>query len=378
MKVLYILDNEFPYSYGGIETYLFNLIKNLKIQFSVCSTVFSLKSSGKSLFFHVDSIADIKNLGLQLNTKKSDYLPLKLGKSTLRLLIFVMSCAWKARKNDIDVIHAVGTHGSWIAGLLLRIIFKKPLIVTFHGNTSQGQKIHFQGEYKNNLLSNLIYIITCRFEKILRRFSTVISLHPLSQITDVIIPQGINVTDFHIAPDNKTELIFAGRLTSVKGIPVLLDAIISLKDLPMHLTIVGGGFEKSYITDFISKNNIEAKVTLYGTTNNIAQVLSNGGIFVLPSFFEGFPISLLEAMVSGLPSIATKVGAIPYFFKNGEDCILIKPNSSFELAQAIRRLYTDDNLRTLLSLNARQKVLKNFSWAVISKKTYRLYCGIIS
>lgn len=96
-------------------------------------------------------------------------------------------------------------------------------------------------------------------------------------------------------------------------------------------------------------------------------------LILFDHFFEGFPISLLEAMCSGLPVIVTKVGAIPYFFKNGEDCILINPNSSSELVDAIRLLYYDDALRNSINLNARRKVITTFSWETISKCVHQIY-----
>jgi len=83
-------------------------------------------------------------------------------------------------------------------------------------------------------------------------------------------------------------------------------------------------------------------------------------------------------MCSGLPTIVTKVGALPHFFMNEQDCIMVKPNSEAQLTQAIRLLYRNDELRNTIRLNGRKRVMEEFSWDVISKRIYRAYEHLIS
>jgi glycosyltransferase involved in cell wall biosynthesis len=95
--------------------------------------------------------------------------------------------------------------------------------------------------------------------------------------------------------------------------------------------------------------------------------------FALPSFVEGLPIALLEAMALGLPSISSNVNAIPEAVKDGETGILIDAGDSDALAAAILKLSADDRLRQRLAENGRGFVLEHFDERAVAKKVIRIY-----
>jgi glycosyltransferase involved in cell wall biosynthesis len=95
--------------------------------------------------------------------------------------------------------------------------------------------------------------------------------------------------------------------------------------------------------------------------------------FVLPSFVEGLPIALLEAMALGLPSISTKINAIPEAVKDGETGILIDAGDSEALAEAILKLSADDGLREMLAENGKRYVIEHFDERAVAKKVIRSY-----
>ncbi len=97
-------------------------------------------------------------------------------------------------------------------------------------------------------------------------------------------------------------------------------------------------------------------------------------IYTLPSFVEGLPISLLEAMSLGIPSISTNVYAIPEAIKNGETGILIEPGDSAALADAIESLKNNEHLRKKLGQNGREWVLANFNEKTVAEIVYQSYC----
>jgi glycosyltransferase involved in cell wall biosynthesis len=100
--------------------------------------------------------------------------------------------------------------------------------------------------------------------------------------------------------------------------------------------------------------------------------------YALPSFVEGLPISLLEAMALGVPSISTRVNAIPEAVKNMETGILIEAGDSDALAEAFLKLKNDDALREKLAKNGRNFVLKNFDEREVAKIAIESYKNALS
>lgn len=106
---------------------------------------------------------------------------------------------------------------------------------------------------------------------------------------------------------------------------------------------------------------------------DLFKLLRAADIFALPSFLEGLPISLLEAMALGIPSISTDINGIPEAVKHLETGYLIKPGNADELVRAVQELKDNRLLRESLSKNGREFVLKNFSEEVVSKIAVERY-----
>ena len=101
-------------------------------------------------------------------------------------------------------------------------------------------------------------------------------------------------------------------------------------------------------------------------------------LFVLPSRWEGLPLTILEAMSSGAGIIATKVGSITEVIQNGKEGILIFPEDSETLAGAIAELLKDRELRVKLGVNAYKKVKEKYSIEVYTKNILELYKSLIN
>jgi len=95
-------------------------------------------------------------------------------------------------------------------------------------------------------------------------------------------------------------------------------------------------------------------------------------IFVLPSLSESFGIVNIEAMASGLPIIATKVGGIPEIIKDGENGFLVEPKNPEQIAERILYLLSNNNIRRSISFNNKEKA-KNYSWDLIVNKLIAVY-----
>ena len=127
-----------------------------------------------------------------------------------------------------------------------------------------------------------------------------------------------------------------------------------------NVLIVGGGPLESEIKLDIANLGIEEYVTLMGERNDIKYILNNSDVFVLPSKREGFPMCLLEAMSSGLPCVATDVGAISKIINN-ESGFVVEPANSNDLADAMIDLYRNQERLNKMGKCARNTVVENFN-----------------
>jgi len=154
----------------------------------------------------------------------------------------------------------------------------------------------------------------------------------------------------------KIKVIFVGTLNKNKGIEILAEASLELKD-DFNFTFVGDGPLKGKLQKEYSHINFTGKVE----HETVSRLLRESDIMILPSFSEGFPNILLEGMSAGLAVIGTNVGGIPEMIDHERNGILINPGSKSEIKKSIREL-KNPQMRNKLGENARATVLKNYSY----------------
>ena len=162
-------------------------------------------------------------------------------------------------------------------------------------------------------------------------------------------------------PLNELLVIFFGRLSLVKGLYNLIQAWCVIEDnlTNVRLLIVGDGEEKDGINRELQLRGCKF-VSVIGRKNNIADYLKACDVFVLPSFAEGMPASLLETAASGLCAVCSNVGGIPEVLTDGVSGKLIQPNDPEALAKALISVLADSSLRHNLALEARKAVEEKF------------------
>lgn len=174
-------------------------------------------------------------------------------------------------------------------------------------------------------------------------------------------------------------LVFVGRLAAVKGVAVLLRTMARLKDQfpKAHLTLIGDGGERAALEALTRELGLENTVTFAGpkTQPEVAEALKGSDIFVLPSFAEGVPVVLMEAMASGLPVIATRIAGISELVEEGVSGHLVPPGSEEALAGAITSLLEDAERRAAMGEAGRAQVVEHFDIAKEAAKIGRLIDG---
>ena len=162
---------------------------------------------------------------------------------------------------------------------------------------------------------------------------------------------------------NSRTLLFLGRICKDKGIDELLEALDTINSEAAHRVklIIGGIFEdEKYKYEFEKRSDyIEYLGWVSGQKKE--EVLKKADILVLPSYYEGMPVCVLDAMAYGCPVIATEVGGIPTMIEDGISGILIKPRDVVSLREGIVKLVNDPDLCKKLSDMAYAKVSKDFN-----------------
>ena len=131
-------------------------------------------------------------------------------------------------------------------------------------------------------------------------------------------------------------------LKEQKGIHILIQAfkklIENFEEDTVHLIIVGDGPQKSKLQNMVAENYLKSKITFTGYQTDIYNYLKIMDVFVLPSFYEGFPISLLEAMLLGKITIATAVNGVPELIEDKKSGFLFTPGDSIKLSKILYKI----------------------------------------
>jgi len=167
-------------------------------------------------------------------------------------------------------------------------------------------------------------------------------------------------------------LLFVGWLEEFKGVFELLKACQMLvnKGIKFELTLAGRGHAEVEARRFVESNGLNKVVTFSGWAEPIEleQLLSTHDIFVLPSWAEGMPNSMIEAMAAGLAVVVTTVGMVADFLQNEEHALLVPPHNVELLEEALQQIILDDSLRKRLAINGYQLAKTQFAVEPAMKK----------
>lgn len=169
--------------------------------------------------------------------------------------------------------------------------------------------------------------------------------------------------------------IHVGRMTELKQQKLIIEAIAALRTegYRVKAILIGDGELRQYNEQLSKELGVDKHVVFCGLQSDIFPFLHNSDAFLLPSLYEGMPISLIEAMGTGLPIIASCVGGIPDMIESGTSGMLIKPNLN-EIVDAMRVLIEDIDFRQKIGKNARARA-QSFSALNMSNNYMSLYCG---
>ncbi|WP_434555444.1 glycosyltransferase family 4 protein [Prochlorothrix hollandica] len=265
----------------------------------------------------------------------------------------------KARR--IDHLHNHLADSSCTVALLASSLSHIPFSFTIHGPSIFFEPRRWRIDAKiqaARFVSCISYF--CRSQCML--FSPAEAWPKLRIIHCGIVPE-------KFAPKTHTgtghHLLYTGRLANAKGLPILIQSLPLLlaQDPQVHLTIIGDGSDRSALEAQVNALNLGSNVAFVGykSQDEVRDYLQQADIFVLPSFAEGVPVSLMEAMAAGLPVVTTAIAGIGELVEDGHSGYLVKPGDPVGLAAKIWTLMADPAQRQRLGDNGRQQVTAEFN-----------------
>ncbi|MBQ0820539.1 glycosyltransferase family 4 protein [Microvirga sp. HBU67558] len=174
-----------------------------------------------------------------------------------------------------------------------------------------------------------------------------------------------------------TNLLLLANLSPRKGVSEFLAALSELhaEGIPVHAVLCGGGEINRYRQEARQLGLDDDVVEFTGWVNRdeVRSILARTDVFVLPSFNEGLPMSILEAVSAEIPVVTTPVGAIPEVFTDGVNCLLVPPGDSQALKSAINKLISNPRLAKALTANARALYQDNFALESYMERLQTIY-----
>jgi glycosyltransferase involved in cell wall biosynthesis len=186
----------------------------------------------------------------------------------------------------------------------------------------------------------------------------------------IAIPPPMDFSDCYEKNFRKDwEIISVAALDPVKALSYLIRAMRRLNDA--KLLIIGDGPERENLKSLSQNLGLNSRVFFLGQVRHsmVWDFLQKAEVFVLPSVSEGCPRAIIEAMVCGLPVVATKVGGIPEVITNGVNGFLVPSQNEDALVEAIEKLLRDVNLRKKISNENRKKATK-YDMRIIGQRMY--------
>ena len=187
-----------------------------------------------------------------------------------------------------------------------------------------------------------------------------------------VVPNIIeNAQHTDIERDGKTHFLFLGQICQAKGIFDLVELICENKEYyrgKFVLDIGGGMLEVERLKSYLKDHDLGELIDFHGWVAGEEKVrlLNLADVFILPSYVEGVPISILEAEAYGLPILSTPVGGIPEVVKDGENGYLFTPGNKSEMKTVIDTMLRDADLRVSMGEKSKMMVKDNLPENVIA------------
>ncbi|WP_244487680.1 MULTISPECIES: glycosyltransferase family 4 protein [unclassified Aureimonas] len=297
------------------------------------------------------------------------------------LLRALASYIWTLATKRVDLVHIhAAMRGSfWRKGLFssLARMFKVPVILHLHGSEMKlfygSQRPAVQKMIRGHLEKADRVVVLSQSWK-----DFVSSIAPAARIS--VVPNYVTLPDLPgQAAQNPRDILFLGLIGPRKGTFDLIESFASI--VPNHegaRLIIGGNGQVDEAAVLIRERGLDGHAVLAGWVDGAkkTELLATSGIYALPSYNEGLPMSVLEAMAAGLAVVTTRVGGIPELVTDGVDGILLEPGDRVGLSRALDALLGDDKMRRRIAEAGRARIEAQYSNHVVLPMLHTIYAEV--
>ncbi|MCG3206483.1 MAG: Glycosyltransferase Gtf1 [Anaerolineae bacterium] len=263
----------------------------------------------------------------------------------------------------------------WVAARLARV----PVIYTIQGIGQRSMTAMVANRLKAWLLSQLenLLLFKIKYDYEISVSADIFEYANVNQ-NITVIPNGVDVAEFDAVACKKAskfQILFVGRIHPQKGLLYLVEAMREVVKVQtaIRVLIVGTGAQLPELRRQIRDYGLEAYFEFTGHLTGVDKIraFKSSHLFVLPSLYEGQPLTLLEAWAARLPVIVTEVGANPDFVKPGINGYLVPPKQPRQLAEAIVRAIDNPEL-VALGKYGYDMVQNTYTWDAVAEQTYHV------
>lgn len=310
--------------------------------------------------------------------------------TTFHKLLVAVRAFWKfsrmliLRRVLLVHVHSASNGSFWrkSAFMVLAFVARRPVIFHLHG----GGFMDFYDQRCGPVRRWFIGFVLNRVAEIV--VLTDEWAHRLSRITkNRNITVIVNPVPTHSllslgsAPRRNDVVLFLGRIEKAKGIFESVDAISMVRrEFPgVKLWFAGEG-ERDALRSYIDKSGLGGTVEFFGWVSGElkTRLLREATLYILPSYLEGLPMGVLEAMAAGLPVVATRVGGIPSVVEDGLNGFLVRPGNASEVAKPVCTLLRDPALRARMGAISRTRISECFLPERVVPQIDYLYAKLIA
>jgi len=195
----------------------------------------------------------------------------------------------------------------------------------------------------------------------------------------ITVHNGVPDTPLRANPDSTglVRLVMVARFVPQKAQSLLLRAV-ARRNLPVTIDFVGDGETRPALEILAQELGLGDRVRFLGNRKDVAAILAQSHIFVLPTNWEGFPLSVLEAMRAGLPVVASRVGGIEEAVADGETGHLVPPGDQEAFENALSTVVNNRAVRISMGEAGRAKYEREFTISAMLRKTQQVYTQVKS